>query len=102
MQEEKAERHIPTEKKTERSDQRHTHTHRGGKVLEVGGVGRRGGQQAMLEEKAERHIPTEKKTGGCLVTGNFGLFTEIPVCKFLRGWRAYRPKPSLFFLFLFL
>ena len=35
----------------------------------------------------------------CLVTGNFGLFTEIPVCKFLRGWRAYRPKPSLFFFF---
>ena len=33
----------------------------------------------------------------CLVTGNFGLFTEIPVCKFLRGWRAYRPKPSSFF-----
>ena len=30
----------------------------------------------------------------CLVTGNFGLFTEIPVCKFLRGWRAYSPKPS--------
>ena len=27
----------------------------------------------------------------CLVTGNFGLFTEIPVCKFLRGW----PKPFL-------
>ena len=37
----------------------------------------------------------------CLVTGNFGLFTEIPVCKFLRGWRAYRPKPSSFFFFSF-
>ena len=35
----------------------------------------------------------------CLVTGNFGLFTEIPVCKFLRGWRAYRLKPFFFFLF---
>ena len=35
----------------------------------------------------------------CLVTGNFGLFTEILVCKFLRGWRAYRPKP-FFFSFL--
>ena len=22
-------------------------------------------------------------------------------CKFLRGWRAYRPKPFLFFLFFF-
>ena len=33
----------------------------------------------------------------CLVTGNFGLFTEILVCKFLRGWRAYSPNP--FFLF---
>jgi len=31
----------------------------------------------------------------CLVTGNFGLFTEIAVCKFLRGWRAYSPKPFL-------
>ena len=34
----------------------------------------------------------------CLVTGNFGLFTEIPVCKFLHGWRAYSPKP--FFIFI--
>ena len=25
--------------------------------------------------------------------------TEIPVCKFLRGWRAYRPKPFFFFFF---
>ena len=25
----------------------------------------------------------------CLVTDNFGLFTEIAVCKFLRGWRSY-------------
>ena len=37
----------------------------------------------------------------CLVTGNFGLFTEIPVCKFLRGLRAYSPKPFLkYFLYL--
>ena len=36
----------------------------------------------------------------CLVTGNFGLFTEIPVCKFLRGLRAYSPKP--FFIFIFI
>ena len=33
----------------------------------------------------------------CLVTDNFGLFTEIAVYKFLRGWRSYGPKP--FFLF---
>ena len=32
----------------------------------------------------------------CLVTDNFGLFTEIAVCKFLRGWRSYGPKPFLF------
>ena len=25
----------------------------------------------------------------CLVTDKFGLFTEIVVCKFLRGWRSY-------------
>ena len=37
----------------------------------------------------------------CLVTGNFGLFTEIPVCKFLRGLRAYSPKP-LFYIFLYI
>ena len=30
-----------------------------------------------------------------------GLFTEIPVCKFLRGWRAYRPKLFFFLFFLF-
>ena len=35
----------------------------------------------------------------CLVTGNFGLFTEIPVCKFLRDWRAYSPK--LFIISIF-
>ena len=29
----------------------------------------------------------------CLDTENFGLFTEIAVCKFLRGWRSYGPKP---------
>ena len=28
----------------------------------------------------------------CLVTDNFGLFTEIAACKFLRGWRSYGPK----------
>ena len=32
----------------------------------------------------------------CLVTYNFGLFTEIAVCKLLRGWRSYGPKPFLF------
>ena len=36
-----------------------------------------------------------------LVTGNFGLFTEIPVCKFLLGLRASSPKP-LFFIFYIL
>ena len=29
----------------------------------------------------------------CLVTDNIGLFTEIAVCKFLRGWRSCGPKP---------
>ena len=32
----------------------------------------------------------------CLVTDNFDLFTEIAVCKFLRGWRSYGLKPFLF------
>ena len=26
---------------------------------------------------------------------NFGLFTDISVCKFLRGWRSYGLKPFL-------
>ena len=34
----------------------------------------------------------------CLVSDNFGLFTEIAICKFLRGWRSYGPKP--FFIFI--
>ena len=29
-------------------------------------------------------------------TGKFGLFTEIAVCKFLRGWRSYGLKPFYF------
>ena len=32
----------------------------------------------------------------CLVTDNFGLFTEIAVCKFLRGWWWYGLNPFLF------
>ena len=32
----------------------------------------------------------------CLVTDNFSLCTEIAVCKFLRGWWSYGPKPFLF------
>ena len=33
------------------------------------------------------------RVSSCLVTDNFGLLTEIAVCKFLRGWRSYGPKP---------
>ena len=32
----------------------------------------------------------------CLVTDNFGLFTEIVVCKFLHGWLSYDLKPFYF------
>ena len=32
----------------------------------------------------------------CLVTDDFGLFTEIAVCKFVRGWRLYGLKPFYF------
>ena len=38
----------------------------------------------------------------CLVTGNFGLFIEIPVCKFLRGLQAYSPNPFFKFIFKYL
>ena len=34
--------------------------------------------------------------GHVFVTDNSGLFTGIVVCKFLRGWRSYGPKPFLF------
>ena len=27
------------------------------------------------------------------ISDNFGLFTEIAVCKFLCGWQLYGPKP---------
>ena len=32
----------------------------------------------------------------CLVTDKFGLFTEIVVCTFLRGWWLYGLKPFIF------
>ena len=32
----------------------------------------------------------------CLVTDNFGLFTDIAVCKFLRGWQSCGLKPFYF------
>ena len=35
----------------------------------------------------------------CSVTDNFGLLTEIAVCKCFRGWPSYGLKP--FYLFLF-
>ena len=36
------------------------------------------------------------RVSSCLVTDNFGSFTEIAVCKFLRGWRSYGLEPFLF------
>ena len=36
----------------------------------------------------------------CLFTDNFGLYTEIAVCKFLRGWRLYGLKPFYFELYV--
>ena len=39
----------------------------------------------------------------CLVTDNFGLFTEIAVCKFLCGWQSYGLKTFLFWpLYVFI
>ena len=39
----------------------------------------------------------KKSKFGCLVTDNFGLVTEIAVCKFLHVWRSYDLKPFFFF-----
>ena len=41
-------------------------------------------------------MPRKIRVWLCFVTDNFGLFTEIAVCKFLRGWRLYGLKPFLF------
>ena len=38
----------------------------------------------------------EIRDWSCLVTDNFGLFTEIAVWKFLRGWQSYGLKPFYF------
>ena len=43
------------------------------------------------------YICAKIRVWSCLVTDNFGLFTEIAVCKFLRGWRSYGPKSFFFF-----
>ena len=42
------------------------------------------------------YMCTKIRLWSCLVTDNFGLFTEIAVCNFLRGWRLYGLKPFLF------
>ena len=42
------------------------------------------------------HMCAQIRVWSCLVTDNFGLFTEIAVCKFLRGWWSYGPKPFHF------
>ena len=36
------------------------------------------------------------RTWSCLVTDNFGLVTEIAVCKFLRGFAVMWPEKFLF------
>ena len=41
-------------------------------------------------------IPSCSLSVTILPTDNFGLFTEIDVCKFLRGWWSYGLKPFLF------
>ena len=43
------------------------------------------------------YMCTKIRVWSCLLTDKFGLFTEIAVCKFLRGWRSCGPKA--FFLF---
>ena len=54
------------------------------------------------------YMCAQMKVWSCLVTDNFGLFTEIAVCKFLRGWWSYGLKPFYFvhcmclYIFLFL
>ena len=53
----------------------------------------------LMSSDAKRRV-TRLVTFILYGTGNFGLFTEIPVCKFLRGLRAYSPKPFLFLFFI--
>ena len=42
------------------------------------------------------YMCAQSRVWSCLVTDNFGLFNEIAVCKFLRGWRSYSMKPFYF------
>ena len=42
------------------------------------------------------YMCAEIRVWSCLVADNFGLSTEIAVCKFLRGWRSYGLKPFYF------
>ena len=39
------------------------------------------------------YLCAQIRVWSCLVTDKFGLFTEIAVCKFLRGWRSSGLKP---------
>ena len=42
------------------------------------------------------HICVLRSEFGHVWLVSFGLFTEIAVCKFLRGWQSYGPKPFYF------
>ena len=42
------------------------------------------------------HISSQIRVWSCLVTDNFGLFTEIAVCKFLHGLVVVWPETFLF------
>ena len=42
------------------------------------------------------YMRTQIRVWSCLVTDNYGLFTEIAVCKFLHGWQSYGLKPFYF------
>ena len=42
------------------------------------------------------YICVQIRVWSCLVTDNFGLITEIVVCKFLHGWLSYDLKPFYF------
>ena len=52
------------------------------------------------------YLCAQIRVWSCLVTDKFGLFTEIAVCKFLRGWRSFDLKPFNFvhcmWLYIFL
>ena len=62
-------------------------------------VGEEGESYSMYMDRKQKrrgYMCAQIRVWSCLVTDNFGLFTEINVCTFLRDWLSYGLKPFYF------